>query len=74
MESSNEKHLFKIGMFCDIITVFTVTSDQLNALLLNKIIDFFKKMNLTDPKLLKVHYVNVNFHLQASLWETQELE
>ncbi len=37
IESSKEQHLFKIEIFCNIINVFTITSDK-NVYLLNKII------------------------------------
>ncbi len=36
MESSKEQHLLEIEIFCNIINVFTVTFDQLNASFLNK--------------------------------------
>ncbi len=36
IESSKEQHLFEIEIFCNIISVFTVTFDQFNASLLNK--------------------------------------
>ncbi len=42
-ESSKVQHLFELKIFCNIINVFTVTFDQLNASLLNK--------NLTDPNI-----------------------
>jgi len=37
-------------MFCHIINVSTITFDQFNAPLLNKITNFFKKNNHTDLK------------------------
>ncbi len=39
-QSSDEQHLFEIEIFCNIIHVFTVTFNQLNASLLNKSINF----------------------------------
>ncbi len=36
------KRLFEIEIFCNIINVFTVTFDQLNASFLFKLISFFK--------------------------------
>ncbi len=41
-----EQHLFEIEIFCNIINVFTVTFDQLNAFLMNQIIHFFKKTSI----------------------------
>ncbi len=40
---SKEQHLFEIAIFCYIVNVFTVTVDQFNASLLNKIIYLKKK-------------------------------
>ncbi len=39
-----EQQLFEIESFCNIINVFTVTFEQFNAFLLNKSINFFKKI------------------------------
>ncbi len=36
MDILNEQHLFEKEMFCNIINVFTVTSDQMNASMLKK--------------------------------------
>ncbi len=36
IESSKEQHLFDIEIYCSIINVFTLTSDQFNASLLSK--------------------------------------
>ncbi len=38
IENSNEQCLFEIEIFCNIINVFTVTRDHLNASKLNKTI------------------------------------
>ncbi len=38
IENSNEQRLFEIEIFCNIINVFTVTCDHLNASKLNKTI------------------------------------
>ncbi len=46
-ESSEDQRLHEI--FCNIINVFTVTFDQFNASLLNKMIDFFQKQQLYCP-------------------------
>ncbi len=46
-----EWHLFEVEIVCNIINVFTVTFDQFNASLLNKVNHLFEK-NLTNPKLL----------------------
>ncbi len=41
MESLKEQQLFELGIFCNIMHVFTV--NQFNASLLNKIINFLEK-------------------------------
>jgi len=48
----NEQHLFEIKILCNIIRVFTVTFNQLNASLLNHffIFIFLKNKNLITPK------------------------
>ncbi len=56
IESSKEQHFFKIELFCKIINVFSVTFHQFNVSLLNKSINFLKKKNLTDPKLMYTVY------------------
>ncbi len=43
MECLKEPHLFVIGIFCNIITVFTVTFDEFKASLLNERIHLFQK-------------------------------
>jgi len=45
----NEQHLFEIKILCNIIRVFTVTFNQLNASLLNHFF-FLKNKNLITPK------------------------
>ncbi len=50
IESSKEKHLFEIEIFCYIINAFTVTFDQFNESLLNKSIHFFQKQYLQQEK------------------------
>ncbi len=40
-----QQHLFEIEIFCNIINVFTVTFDKLNASSLNNSSNFFKKYN-----------------------------
>ncbi len=40
---SKEHYLFKVEVFCKILNVFTVTFDQFNVSLLNKIIISFKQ-------------------------------
>ncbi len=54
IESSKEQHLFEKEIFCNIIiNGFTVTFDQFNASLLNKLINFQRaKKILLTPKLL----------------------
>ncbi len=47
MQSWKEQHLFEMEIFCNNLKVFTVTSDQFNVSLLNKVIHFFKK-SFTD--------------------------
>jgi len=42
-KSKNEPHLFEIKIVCKIINVCSVTFDQFNASLQNKIINFFQK-------------------------------
>jgi len=42
-KSKNEPHLFEIKIVCKIINVCSVTFDQCNASLQNKIINFFQK-------------------------------
>ncbi len=45
MESLKEQQLFELGIFCNIMHVFTV--NQFNASLLNKIINFLEKKQET---------------------------
>ncbi len=45
-----QKKIVEKYFFCDIVNVFTVTFDQLNASLLDKSIKFLKK-NPIDPNL-----------------------
>ncbi len=49
IESSEEQHLLKLEIFCNIINAFTVTFDQFNAFLMNKSINFLFFI-CTDPK------------------------
>lgn len=52
-------------MFCNNVNILTVNCDQLNASLLNKIINFLK-YKLTDPKLLNgiyFHYLFLLFYI-----------
>ncbi len=41
---SKDQHLFEVEILSNIINVFAVTFDQINAFLLNKSINFFKKI------------------------------
>ncbi len=52
--------------FCNI--VFTVNSDQFNASLMNKIRFFpFQSKQLSDPKLVCIEYINLNFFCKAKI-------
>ncbi len=46
-----KKHLFKMQICCNIIHIFYFTLDQFSVSLLNKSINFLKKI-ITVPKLL----------------------
>ncbi len=59
-ESSKEQHWFEKEIFCNIINIFTVIFDQLNASMLNTNINF--SMIPNDPKHLNSNvYINILF-------------
>ncbi len=47
-ERSKEQHLFEIKILCNIINVFTVTFDQFNESLLNKMKNLYKNADVNS--------------------------
>ncbi len=55
----NQKHWFKIEMFCKIINIFMVTSDQFNKSLLNKTIHFLIFLSFLTPFFFKWEFIKI---------------